>query len=113
MKQTSDFDPQKAAKKLMREGRTAALATLMTDTGDLLAAEPEIVAHMNGEHAEAVRLYATRLLGARDGAWRCVGCDPEWLELQLDRTALRLPFPQRVRTPGVLRAVLKQLAEQA
>jgi hypothetical protein len=42
-----------------------------------------------------------------------VGCDPEGLELQLDRTALRLPFPQRVRAPGVLRQVLKQLAEQA
>ena len=40
--------------------------------------------------------YATKLLGAPDGEWRCVGCDPEGLELQLDRTALRLPFPQRV-----------------
>ena len=59
------------------------------------------------------RLYAAKLLGAADGAWRCVGCDPEGLELQLERTALRLPFPQRVRAPGVLRAVLKQLAEQA
>ena len=48
-----------------------------------------------------------------DGDWRCVGCDPEGLELQLDRTALRLPFPQRVRAPGVLRQVLKQLAEEA
>jgi hypothetical protein len=47
------------------------------------------------------------------GAWRCVGCDPEGLELQLDRTALRLPFPQRIRSPGVLRQVLKQLADQA
>ena len=68
---------------------------------------------MNADHAEAVRLYATKLLGAPDGAWRCVGCDPEGLELQLDRTALRLPFPQRVRAPGVLRQVLKQMAEQA
>ena len=59
------------------------------------------------------RLYAAKLLGAADGAWRCVGCDPEGLELQFERTALRLPFPQRVRAPGVLRAVLKQLAEQA
>jgi heme iron utilization protein len=42
-----------------------------------------------------------------------VGCDPEGLELQLDRMALRLPFPQRVHAPDVLRQVLKQLAEQA
>jgi hypothetical protein len=27
--------------------------------------------------------------------------------------ALRLPFPQRVRSPGVLRQVLKQLVDQA
>jgi putative heme iron utilization protein len=89
---------------------------ILTETGDaaeLLAAEPEILAHMNGDHADAVRLYATKLLGAADGNWRCVGCDPEGLELQLDRTALRLPFPQRVRAPGVLRQVLKQMAEQA
>jgi putative heme iron utilization protein len=69
----------------------------LTETGDaaeLLAAEPEILAHMNGDHADALRLYATKLLGAPDGEWRCVGCDPEGLELQLDRTALRLPFPQ-------------------
>jgi hypothetical protein len=89
------------------------LLTPVDDAAELIAAEPEIVAHMNDDHAEAVRLYATRLLGAPDGAWRCVGCDPEGLELQLERTALRLPFPQRVKSPGVLRQVLKQLADQA
>ena len=34
---------------------------------------------------------------------------PEGLELQNGRTALRLPFPQRVTAPGPLRAVLKEL----
>ena len=91
-------------------------ADLLTDTTGaeaLLATEPEVIAHMNGDHAEACRLYAVKLLGAPDGAWRCVGCDPEGLDLQLDRTARRLPFPQRVASPGVLRQVLKQLAAQA
>jgi putative heme iron utilization protein len=87
--------------------------TEVGDAAELVAAEPEILAHMNDDHADAVRLYATRLLGAPDGEWRCVGCDPEGLELQHDRTALRLPFPQRVRAPGVLRQVLKQMADQA
>src|ERR671934_1528993 len=87
--------------------------TQTDDAAELVAAEPRIVAHMNDDHADAVRLYATKLLGAPDGEWRCVGCDPEGLELQLDRTALRLAFPQRVRAPGVLRDVLKQMAEQA
>jgi putative heme iron utilization protein len=83
------------------------------DAAELVAAETDILAHMNQDHAETCRLYATKLLGAADGAWRCVGCDPEGLELQLDRTALRLPFPQRVRAPGVLRVMLKQLADEA
>lgn len=79
----------------------------------LVAAEADIVSHMNEDHAEAVRLYATKLLGAKDGPWRCVGCDPEGLELQLDRTALRLAFPAPVRAPGVLRQILKDLAATA
>lgn len=89
------------------------ILTETADAAELVCAEAEILAHMNADHADAVRLYATKLLGAADGAWRCVGCDPEGLELQLDRMALRLPFPQRVRAPGVLRQVLKQMAEQA
>jgi heme iron utilization protein len=89
------------------------ILTPIDDAAELTAAEPDILAHMNTDHAETCRLYATRLLGAADGAWRCVGCDPEGLELQLERTALRLPFPQRIRTPGVLRQMLKQLADQA
>jgi len=79
----------------------------------LIEAEPEVIAHMNADHAETTRLYATKLLGAPDGDWRVVGCDPEGLDLQLERIGLRLPFPQRVAQPGALRAVLKQMAEQA
>jgi putative heme iron utilization protein len=91
-------------------------ADLLTDLSaaeTLVEAEPEILAHMNDDHADTCRLYATKLLGATEGPWRCVGCDPEGLELQLDRTALRLVFPQRINSPAVLRQMLKQLAEQA
>ena len=80
---------------------------------DLLASEERASAHMNEDHADACRLYATRLLGAPDGDWRCVGFDPEGLELQNGRIALRLPFPQRVNGSGPLRAVLVQLAQEA
>src|SRR5215475_5347261 len=84
----------------------ARILTETADAAELVAAETTILAHMNSDHADAVRLYATKLLGAADGEWRCVGCDPEGLELQLDRTALRLPFPQRVHAPEILREVL-------
>jgi putative heme iron utilization protein len=91
-------------------------ADLLTDVSDaeaMLEAEPSAIEHMNADHADTCRLYATKLLGAPDGAWRCVGCDPEGLDLQWERMGLRLPFPKRVTEPGVLRVVLKQLAEQA
>jgi putative heme iron utilization protein len=91
-------------------------ADLLTDLAgaeELVAAEPEVIEHMNQDHADTCRLYATRLLGAPEGDWRCVGCDPDGLDLQFERIGLRLSFPQRVSQPGVLRAVLKQLADQA
>ena len=79
----------------------------------LIEAEAGAVAHMNEDHADALELYATRLLDAPAGAWRCTGCDPEGLDLRLDRMGLRLPFPQPVNAPGPLRAVLVQLAQDA
>lgn len=91
-------------------------ADILTDLDDaaaLVAAEPDVIAHMNADHADTCRLYATKLLGADDGDWRCVGGDPEGLELQNGRAARRLTFPQPVRSPGALRLMLKQLAEQA
>jgi len=93
--------------------RTEDLLTRTDDAAELLAAEADIVAHMNADHSDTCRLYATKLLGSADGAWRCAGCDPDGLELQLDRTALRLPFPERVSSPVALRYVLKRLADKA
>jgi heme iron utilization protein len=87
--------------------------TDLHDAAALVDAEPEIVAHMNEDHADTVRLYARALLRAPDGPWRCAGCDPDGLELQLGRSALRLTFPDRVTTPGHLRQTLKRLAEEA
>lgn len=93
--------------------KPAEILTDVSDAGALLEAEADAIAHMNADHAEACRLYATKLLGAADGDWRCAGIDPEGIELQRGAVALRLPFPQRVTAPGPLRAVLKQLADQA
>jgi heme iron utilization protein len=89
------------------------ILTDLSDAEALVEAEADICAHMNDDHTDAVRLYATKLLGAPDGAWRCVGSDPDGLELQNGRTALRLPFPRRILAPGVLRQVLKQFADEA
>src|SRR6185437_3601468 len=82
---------------------------LLTDIAGaetLIDIEAEAIAHMNADHPDALRLYATKLLGAREGDWRCVGCDPEGIELQLGRAALRLNFPQRITGLGPLRQTL-------
>jgi putative heme iron utilization protein len=79
----------------------------------LLEAEPDIVAHMNEDHADAVALYATVLAGAPSGPWRMTGIDPDGCDLMLDGTALRIPFAQRITTPAEARAALVKLAELA
>jgi hypothetical protein len=79
----------------------------------LLAAEEDAIAHMNADHADAVELYATRLLGAAPGPWQIVGIDPAGCDLYLGETIRRLEFPQRVITPDALRKTLVDLALQA
>jgi len=87
--------------------------TDVSDAAELIAAEEGAVAHMNADHAEATRLYATKLLGEDDGPWRISGLDPDGADLTAgDRTA-RLAFPQRVPSAGALRQVLVELAKQA
>jgi heme iron utilization protein len=87
--------------------------TDVTDAEDLVEAEASAVAHMNTDHAEAVRLYATKLLGAEDGPWRLTGIDPEGLDLAFGDATLRLPFPERVSTAERMRKIVVDLAKVA
>jgi putative heme iron utilization protein len=87
--------------------------TDLTGAEELLAAEEGAVAHMNADHRDAMGLYATRLLGAAEGDWRCTGCDPEGLDMQDGQTALRLDFPERVADGTALRKMLVRLAGEA
>jgi putative heme iron utilization protein len=87
--------------------------TDLSGADELIAAEEGAVEHMNADHVEATRLYATKLLGEEDGAWRISGLDPDGADLVAgDRTA-RLPFKERVTSSGALRQVLVALAKQA
>lgn len=79
----------------------------------LVEAEPDIVAHMNADHADTMNLYAVKLLNAGEGAWRCTGCDPDGLDMQDDARTLRLDFPERIVAPAALRQALKGLADRA
>lgn len=93
--------------------KPAEVLSNVSDAATLVAAEAEAVTHMNTDHADALRLYATKLLGAPAGDWRCVGINPDGMELQQGRTALWVHFPRRIMTPASLRQVLRELAERA
>jgi hypothetical protein len=88
----------------------ADVITNISDAEDLIEAEASAIAHMNEDHAEAVQLYATKLLGAQSGAqegsWRVTGLDPDGLDLAHGDTLLRMPFRERVTTARQLREVL-------
>ncbi len=91
-------------------------ADVLTDivgADDLIAAEAGAVTHMNDDHADAVRLYATKLLGGEDGPWRLTGLDPDGLDLALGDVILRLPFAHRIATAEQLRKTVVDLAARA
>ncbi|MBV9554583.1 MAG: DUF2470 domain-containing protein [Alphaproteobacteria bacterium] len=95
------------AAELRFAGGAAALAT----------AEGDIVAHMNADHADAVALYATRLLRRTGSGWRMTGIDPEGIDLRREHETARLDFADHavapVRDPTAARAALVALASAA
>jgi len=93
--------------------KASELVTDLSGTQDLIDAEAGALAHMNADHAKAIRLYATKLLGADDGPWRLTGIDPEGIDLAQGDATLRLPFLQRVTTAEALRKALVDFAAQA
>lgn len=82
----------------------------------LAAAEAEIVAHMNQDHAEAVRLIATVLLAresAPDAPWLLTGVDPEGTDLRRGGERARIAFDKPVRDAESCRVELVRLTRRA
>lgn len=90
-----------------------ALLTNVEGATALLEAENDILDHMNADHQDALTLYAEKLAGAKPGAWRASGIDPEGLDLLCGDATARVAFPRRVATPGEARETLVQLAKMA
>ncbi|ACJ00196.1 HugZ family protein [Rhodospirillum centenum] len=80
---------------------------------ELTAREGDIIGHMNADHADAVALYATVLLGRPAGDWRLTGLDPEGCDLRAGGASARLPFGRTVTTAEEARAELVRLVRQA
>lgn len=72
------------------------------DARALAAAESEIVAHMNADHADAIDLYAARLLHRTGSGWRMSGIDPEGIDLRRDSETARLDFAPSIHDGPVL-----------
>jgi hypothetical protein len=89
------------------------IITNLDGASEIVEIEEGAVAHMNADHADAVRLYATKLLGESDGAWQVTGVDPDGLDLALGDRTVRMPFAERVTNGLVLRKTLAECGARA
>lgn len=83
------------------------------ETNALSAAGAEIVAHMNADHADAVALYAARLLNLPGEGWQMTGIDPEGIDMRRDHETARLDFAAPVLGPQAARQALIALVASA
>jgi putative heme iron utilization protein len=91
------------------------LADLLPDpaaTAAVAAAEAEILAHVNDDHADAVAAIAQGLRGGRQGAWRVSAVDTDGCDLALEETVLRHPWPAPVSDADGVRAMLIRAARE-
>jgi putative heme iron utilization protein len=91
----------------------AALMTPVDGAAELIRAEPDIIEHMNADHADAVALYATQLAGCEPGEWRMVGIDPAGCDLLHRTNVVRIEFAEPVHSPTQARVALVALAKEA
>ncbi len=85
----------------------------VADAGDLIAGERGVVEHMNRDHADAVQLYATKLLGRAGDGWVLTGVDPEGADLRRAGEIARLPFEKRATDAEHARVELVRLVKRA
>lgn len=86
---------------------------MFPSTDEMTALEESAINHMNSDHADAVQLYAEKLLGATAGGWNMVGLDPDGADLQRGEETLRLSFSSPIYTAEALRAHLAALGHDA
>ncbi len=91
-----------------------------TGAGDILdqeapalaEAEPEIIAHMNADHADALGLMA-RAADLAAGGWTMTGIDPEGIDIRWEGRIGRVAFATRVEDAAAARAELVRLTRAA
>lgn len=91
----------------------AQILTDVSKASEVVVGEAAAVAHMNEDHSDAVRLYATRLLKLRDGGWRLTGIDPEGCDLALGDATGRVFFDTPITSRLEIRTTLVELVKKA
>jgi putative heme iron utilization protein len=79
----------------------------------LAESEADIVAHMNEDHADALQLYAGRLLGLPGNDWRMTGIDAEGIDLRRNGEVARLAFDAPLAAASEARKILVSLVAKA
>ncbi|WP_198373072.1 HugZ family pyridoxamine 5'-phosphate oxidase [Roseomonas rosulenta] len=90
-------------------------AELAPDPGAVaavLAAEPDIIQHVNDDHSDAVAAIAQGLLGAGPGDWRLVAVDVDGCDLSEGNRTVRLAFLSPVSDADAVRAALIRAARE-
>jgi len=77
------------------------------------AAEADILAHMNTEHVDTLRLYCRELAGVSPEDAHAVGVDCDGIDVHADGRLLRFAFDAPALDPAAVRARLITLAERA
>jgi putative heme iron utilization protein len=80
---------------------------------ELAESEEGIVAHMNEDHADAVQLYAQKLLDLPGTGWTMTGIDTEGLDLRRKGAVGRLSFDAPMTAAAQARALLVALVAKA
>ncbi|WP_136660177.1 DUF2470 domain-containing protein [Nitratireductor sp. XY-223] len=91
--------------------------------GDFLIASPALeslaemeesaIEHMNGDHADAVEVYARVLAGEKTGKWQISGIDAAGFELVSGDRLVRVEFDAVLEDSGRLAPVLAEMARSA
>ncbi len=84
-----------------------------TDCEALAGAEPEILEHMNQDHADAVQIIAEQILGLEGPGWVLSGVDPEGCDLRRGGAQARAAFDRTIRDAEGARAELVRLTKRA
>ncbi len=79
----------------------------------LAEAEAGIIDHMNADHADAIQLYAAKLIGLAGDGWKMTGIDPEGIDLRRGGEVARLAFDAPLQASGEARKVLVDLVARA